>query len=178
MNAINQAASITDQQLHLLHHTLGLNPERRESYRNYFVAGPGHHDMPDLEALETAGLMRRTRPPMFLERGDVVFRCTDVGKVFAIEQLPPPPKRTKYDEYLRSDSCDSFAEWLGIVVPKLEVRTLPRHQYLYRYVRTRYLDNWYREEIAGEWCSTKKEAKASYKAELKRSKSAQKESYQ
>lgn len=40
----------TPQQVRLLQHTLGLSEHQRRSYRNHFVAGPGHHDMPDLDA--------------------------------------------------------------------------------------------------------------------------------
>lgn len=36
-----------NNQLKLLHHTLGLRPDMREPYRNHFVAGPGHHDQAD-----------------------------------------------------------------------------------------------------------------------------------
>lgn len=75
-----KASKPSQQQVELLHHTLGLSIDRRESYRNYFVAGPGHHDMPDLEALEALGLMTRSRAPKFCADGDIVFRATDAGR--------------------------------------------------------------------------------------------------
>ena len=39
--------------------------KRLAAYRNHFVAGEGHHDMPQLEELEHAGLVKRgiTPPP-------------------------------------------------------------------------------------------------------------------
>ena len=40
--------SIPEQQLRLLHHTLGLRPEKRVSHRINYLAGPGHFAMPDL----------------------------------------------------------------------------------------------------------------------------------
>ena len=154
--------NVTPHQLHLLHHTLGLRPDRRDPWRNYFVAGEGHHDQPDLEALEDAGLMRRQAAPAFCEPGDIVFVCTESGKIYAVENLPPEPKRTKYDEYLRNDGCESFARFLGINKPLYETRG-PRHECEYRMYRSTYLDA---RDVCGEWCKTKKDAKASYKAAL------------
>ena len=158
-------SAITPHQLHLMHHTLGVSPERREPYRNYFVAGPGHHDQDHLEALEVAGLMARGFRPAFLEGDDVVFRCTDAGRAYALENLPHPPKRTKYDEYMHSDSGLSFAGWLGIRTPREECNWKWGSECRYRYVR---LDWSYRQDVAGEWKPTKKEAKASYKEALRR----------
>lgn len=43
----------TEQQIELLHHALGMRPGQREGRRNHFVAGPGHYDMANLEALES-----------------------------------------------------------------------------------------------------------------------------
>ena len=157
-----QTDTPTDRQIGLLHHTLGLRPDQREPYRNHFLAGPGHHDMPDLEALETAGLIKRTNPPSFCREQDILFCVTDAGKNLAIERLPEPPKRTRYEEYLRADCCESFAEWLGITKPEYEYSNQG-----VRMVRKR-STYWGFELIEGEWCQTKKEAKASYKKTLRR----------
>lgn len=118
-----KASKPSQQQVELLHHTLGLSIDRRESYRNYFVAGPGHHDMPDLEALEALGLMTRSRAPKFCADGDIVFRATDAGRAVALDSLPPPPKRTRYGEWLDADCCESFGEFLcGSRLPTLDAR--------------------------------------------------------
>lgn len=164
--------TVTPHMLHLLHHTLGLRPDRRESFRNYFLAGPGHHDQADLEALESAGLMRRAKTPAFCRDGDVTFVCTDAGKAYAIDNLPPEPKRTKYEEYLHADCFDSFAAFMGINKPKYENRGYGRDSEfrMVRYVRR---ESWCREiDLAGEWCKTHKSAKESYKAALRARKEA------
>lgn len=158
----------TPAQLRLLHHTLGVTPDQREPYRNHLVAAEGHHDWDDLLALESEGLMYRFDTPGFCRSDDIVFRCTGAGKAYAIEHLPEPPKRTRYEEFLRADdACGStFAEFLGIEEPEYEYCRDG-----YRMVRRRMVD--YRfETVAGEWMPTKKEAKASYKEALRASKEA------
>jgi hypothetical protein len=158
--------TITAHQLHLLHHTLGLTPERREPFRNYFMAGPGHHDQADLLALEAAGLMRQGRTPSFCDDGDMLFLCTDAGKTYAIEHLPLPPKKSRYEEYLDAEYGHSFAEWLGIEVPKLESGDY--------WHKTRGLVRYTSSRATGEWAATKKAAKASYKAALSAGRAMQK----
>lgn len=164
-------STVTPAQLGLLHHTLGVRPDRRKPFRNYFVAGPGHHAQANLEALEAAGLMFRQRTPAFCDKDDVVFACTDAGRALALDLLPPEPKRTKYDEFLRTDCSESFAEFLGIRKPKIDVRGGVSFggwsRFEYRMFRP---TRWNLEEISGEWSPTKKDAKASYKAALKASK--------
>lgn len=157
--------NITTHQLHLLHHTLGVNPERRNPYRNFFVAGPGHHDMDHLEALAAAGYMARGHRPAFLESDDVVFQCTDAGRAYALEHLPQPPKYSRYDEYLRSECSEGFAWFLGIRVPDVEWNHEWGKACRYRFVRR---DWTYHVDVAGDWKPTKKEAKASYKAALRK----------
>lgn len=157
---------VTTRQIGLLHHTLGLNERTREPYRNHFVVGPGHHDMPDLLALEAAGLMERARRPGFLDGGDIVFRVTDAGIARALAALPAPRKRSRYEEYLDADGCagDSFGEFLcGSRLPEFEQCGGWRDRQYRMYRRTR--GGWDRD-VQGEWRATKKEAKASYKAAL------------
>ena len=161
---------VTPYQLGLLHHTLGVNPERREPYRNHFVASPGHHDIDHLEVLVAMGYMARGYRPAFLEDDDVVFQCTDAGRAYALVHLPQPPKRSKYEDYRRSESSSSFAEWMGIDVPRVDVDHRSGHQTLYRYRRDS-LFSW--ENVTGEWKSTKKEAKASYKEALRKRRAAE-----
>jgi hypothetical protein len=159
---VNQA---TEHQVHLLHHTLGVTPQRRAPYRNHFVASRGHDDLLDLKALEAAGLMARSRTPKFCDPDDMVFHVTDAGRDFALENLPQPPKRTRYEEYLDADTGHSFVEFLGINPPRVEWNREWGNASRYRYVR---LDWRYRQEVIGEWKPSKKEAKASYKAALKK----------
>jgi hypothetical protein len=140
----------------LLHHTLGLSPERRVPFRNHFMAGDGHHDQAALLELQAAGLMTRAAAPEWMGGGDC-FRVTDEGKSLALDRLPPPPKYSRYEQYLRSECCESFAEWLGIELPERE----PSYNY-----RT---PNHFRlksSRAAGDYALTMKEAKASYKAAL------------
>ncbi len=163
----------TAEQLYLLHHTLGLSEKRRLPWRNHFVAGAGHHDMPGLLALELAGLMQRGRTPGFCDADDIVFCATEAGKAYAIEHLAPVPTRSRYGDFLDADYGYSFAEWLGIQSPEIQSSnygagscfcSLPDH---YRYRRPEFTrgERW-SPEIMGEWKPTKKEAKASYKIAL------------
>lgn len=160
--------TVTAHQIELLHHTLGVRPERREPHRNHFVAGPGHHDQADLEALEASGLMKRGRTPAFCDQTDVVFHVTDAGRAYAIDNLPPtpPPKKlSRYDEYRESECSEGFAWWLGINVPVVEMDYgWGSRKTWYRYVRrTAYRS----DDVHGEWATTKKDAKASYKEALR-----------
>lgn len=61
-----------------------------------------------------------------------------------------------YADYLDADSCRTFAEFLGIAAPVLE-HGHGRDQGLYRYSSTKAM---------GEFCATRQQAKASYKAAL------------
>lgn len=149
--------SPTPAQLNLLHHTLGLRPDQRNPFRNHFMAGPGHHDQPDLEALEAAGLMVRGKPPVFCDQSDVLFRVTDAGRALALDLLPQPPKRTRYEQFLCADCGLSFAEWLGIDRPRIEICGYFRPGGAVRMTSSR---------ATGEWKPTRKEAKDSYKAVL------------
>ncbi|WP_250507641.1 hypothetical protein [Caballeronia sp. GAFFF3] len=166
---------ITPYQIELLQHTLGLRADRRESFRNHFVAGAGHHDMRHLEALEQAGLMERRTTPRFLDDGDTVFAATDAGHQAALAALPEPRNRTRYEDYLDADGCagDSFGEFLcGVRLPEYETRRDLRRDERHgvvtitEYRMFRRADYWTRD-VQGGWCQTKKDAKASYKEELK-----------
>lgn len=173
----------TEAQVGLLWHTLGLRPECRDSrtvYRNRFLAGPGHSDMTDLEALVTLGLMGSRKPPAFCDQSEILYFATEEGERFAIAEMPPAPpapKRTNFDAYLDESECyDSFAHFLGIRMPRYQERG-ERGKREYRMVRyTRNVGRFHSSEylllcepveVAGEWCPDKKEAKASYKAALK-----------
>lgn len=151
-------------QLAILHHTLGVTPERREPYRNHYLSGPKHYAMPDLDALVAAGCMARRSPPKFCRPDDVVFYVTEAGRTYALENLPPPPKLTRYNEYLSASCFDSFAEFLGINKPSVRSRFINgRWEYQMARAATR-TEN----AVTGEWKPTKKEAKASYKEALEK----------
>ena len=82
---------MTPQQIDLARHALGLPNWRQESYRNHFVAGPGHPDYADWEAMVTAGEARK-HPASALTGGDVMFTLTTVGAKAALraaERLDP-----------------------------------------------------------------------------------------
>lgn len=171
----------TAQQVALLHHTLGMRPEQRDGHRNHFVAGPGHFDMPDLEALESMGLMIRTRTPAFCDPEDIVFRASEAGRALAIEQLPapvPPKIQSQHHQWLDADSGFSFGEWLcGGRLPRFETRGYldygPRNTREYRMYRMSGYGYSSWRDVEGQWASTKKEAKASYKLALKSYRAAQ-----
>lgn len=60
-----------------------------------------------------------------------------------------------------TDDCGSVKEYLeysGIELPKLHTRGTIGKDFMYQYTRTL---------VAGEWCATRKDAKASYKQALK-----------
>ncbi|EOD9063920.1 TPA: hypothetical protein NII19_006765 [Pseudomonas aeruginosa] len=157
--------SIPEQQLRLLHHTLGLRPDQRESHRNHYLAGPGHYAMPDLEALVKVELMVVGRTPAFCDPTDVVFHVSEEGKRYALQHLPLPPKKTKFAEYLDWDCCESFGDWLlGGMKPKVEWRE-SGGKFEYRMYRCRQSEQ--HSEVKGEWCRTQKDAKASYKSALR-----------
>lgn len=173
----------TKHQLQLLQHTLGVRAEQRTPYRNHFVAGAGHHDMPDLEVLESLGLMGRGRTPGFCNASSIVFCTTDAGSALALEMLPAPPKLTRYREYLACDSAESFGEYLVKNLPKFETqfeyrKVGTRWRYVYRHRMYRAIYSGYDYElyrdVQGDWASTKKEAKANYKAALQKKRAAAK----
>lgn len=110
------APQLTDRELEIMRHTLGLRAEKPEapSYRNFFHADPEHSDLPVLLALEKRGLMRRTRTPGFVDPEDMIFAVTDAGRACGLAY--PIPKLTqsqkRYRRYLDSDDCfESFLDF-------------------------------------------------------------------
>lgn len=69
---------MTPRQIELARHALGLRPTRLRSYRNHFVAGPGHVDFGDWVAMVVTGfaVMRGTKT---LPPGDLLFHLTRAG---------------------------------------------------------------------------------------------------
>lgn len=171
----------TQTQIGLLWHTLGLRPECRDSrhvYRNRFLAGPGHDDIPDLDALVALGFMGSRKPPAFCDQSEILYFATKEGERFAIAEMPPLPKRTKFEDYLDVGDCyENFAQFLGINKPQFQQRgEYSNREYRmvrypwgspYREFPSSYWSPYERLEVAGEWAPTMKEAKASYKLALK-----------
>lgn len=62
----------------LARHALGLPNDRGVSYRNHFVAGPGHDDYRAWMRMVEAGFARRN-PGNAITGGDDVFKLNDVG---------------------------------------------------------------------------------------------------
>lgn len=164
---------VSQQQLDLLWHTLGLSAsdrDRRTVNRNHFLTTPGCNDALQLDGLVAAGLMSCGKPPAFCPQDEVVYRATTAGEHFAVTSLPPLPKRTRYDDFLDADSGLEFHEWLGIEKPKVEYRDKSFiHGDVEPGCRMR------SSRATGEWCKTKKDAKASYKAALAVAKARRKE---
>lgn len=101
----------------VLHHTLGISkPDTTEPYRNHFVAGEGHHDMPRLKRLVEAGLMKQVPAPSFAGQDAMLFIVTEEGKTVAIETQPRPEKlsrsKARYRRYREFGDCfDSFIDF-------------------------------------------------------------------
>jgi len=177
---------VTEGQLKLLWHTLGLRPDCRDSrtvYRNRFLADPGHDDVPDLETLVSLGMMGSRNPPAFCDQSEKLYYATAAGKQFAVQKMPPPPKLSNFEEYLNVADCyEGFAQFLDINVPQYQQRGEWRNREyrMVRYARNspyRHYDRHYSLtswstyetlEVAGEWAPTMKAAKASYKEALQK----------
>jgi hypothetical protein len=108
---------LDEAELGLLLHTLGLtDPFIDEGYRNNFVAGTGHADMPTITRLVERGLMVEVEMPHYLARGDRLFMATDIGKASAQASRPRPTRaRRRYRRYLEARDAYpdlTFLEWL------------------------------------------------------------------
>ncbi|EJG2197948.1 hypothetical protein ACAY42_000702 [Citrobacter freundii] len=155
--------------IELIQHALGISERNRTPYRNYFLAGEGHTDNVKWEELVSDGFATSRPAPDFVG-GGTLYHVTEKGEEAAISALPEPKKRTRYDDYLHSEVCESFGEWLGIELPVYEDREVGRYKWEYRMVRRSraYWDSYY--DVRGDWMQTKKAAKASYKEALRKSK--------
>lgn len=156
MNTVSQenTSAVTPAQLGLLHHTLGLSMHQRAESRNFFLSSGGHPDQANLLALTAAGLMSHQPAPSWT-CGDDLFHVTEEGRQYAFANLPPipaPVKRSNYQKFLHADFGCSFAEFMGIEVPR-------REHYSGKFRLTT-------SKAAGDWAPTLKAAKASYKQAL------------
>lgn len=71
--------TITEKHRKLLRHTLGLD-QSATPYRNRFVAGDGHSDMPLIRDLVDWGYMAERKLPNWCSEGDRLFMATEAGK--------------------------------------------------------------------------------------------------
>jgi hypothetical protein len=83
---------VTAKQLSLIRHALGLGRRgQKVSYRNHFVAGPGHSDYADWQELVTEGHAKH-RAGNEISGGDDIFWVTKSGAELALrpgESLDP-----------------------------------------------------------------------------------------
>ncbi len=167
---------MNEKQIDLVSHSLGINyynaklsTEEKykylpvEFYRNYYNYSVFCEDMKQLEEL---GIIEK-----FSALKLTCFSVTDYGiaefrKVFTEEvtdkyfQNSISKSKKNYSSWLHSDCGLTFAEYIGIHVPKKE-----RYGKLIRFVSTRYYD------VKGDFKTTVSEAKESYKKHLNRKKS-------
>jgi len=105
-----------DNKLHILQHSLGLDQYGvGVQYRNYFMTGPGSSDYDECCELVKMGLMKSAGVQPHCG-GDECFIVTPEGINYVSFNSPTPPKLTRsqkrYRAYLKSDSSETFGEWL------------------------------------------------------------------
>lgn len=101
--------NVTQEQLGILRHALGLDHEGRgRQYRNHYCGSNA-----DIEALVASGHMAPMRVHPALTGGDPTFRVTELGKAEAVKGVRPLTRsKQRYLAYLRSNCDMSFGEWL------------------------------------------------------------------
>ena len=75
---------MTERQIELARHALGLTRSRLVSFRNHFCAGPYHEDFTEWEAMVAAGFAVK-RESKVLPPGDVMFHLTRAGAEQALK---------------------------------------------------------------------------------------------
>lgn len=88
---------MTQQQIELGRHALGLPNKQKETYRNHFVAGPSHDNYADWMAMVAEGDAIRHEPSE-LYGGDYCFQLTRTGAVKCLkikERLDPEDFRLR-----------------------------------------------------------------------------------
>lgn len=165
---------MTDKQYKDVGHSLGINtygavqsdrekdrylPE--EFYRNYYCWGDAENGPSD----SWDELVRNGLADVDTQRGQIYYFVSDKG-ILKFRELftervtatfvRPSKGKTNYMDYLHDDGPYTFAEFLGIEVPKRE-----EYGGRYRFVSTKY------DGVYGELRETVKEAKVSYKEKLK-----------
>jgi hypothetical protein len=110
-------SSISKQQLSILQHSLGVDQYGAgQQYRNHYVAGGC--DLVVCRELTAAGSMQE-HAASAITGGSPWFSVTRKGidEVALSSPVPPPPPKLtrsqlRYRQYLRSECCESFGEWL------------------------------------------------------------------
>jgi hypothetical protein len=175
-------STISSKQIDLIAHSIGINiryalnsfrlkdktlPE--EFNRNYFCAGKSLHT--DFEFLVSKGLVKKRKQ----FDGQIFYFVTNLGqtefrkyftRIVTDLYVPLTKSKATYQDYLYSDGCDSFTDYLGIWLPKFEKSGgyFSKNTDLIRMVST---NPNYLKTINGEYCKTQKAAKISYKLALK-----------
>ena len=100
----------------LMQHTIGLS---NGEDRNWFGTGSKGKDAIEFDKLVIGGLAIRVPAPSW-SGDDVIYHLTDKGKQVAKDNMPipePVKKLTRsqknYQDFLRSECSESFAEWMG-----------------------------------------------------------------
>jgi hypothetical protein len=94
-NAKQSGATIKDEKLQIMQHSLGLDQYGRGTqFRNHFVTGDGSSDWPLCNELVEQGLMT-VRRNHHLSGSSDCFWVTDAGKKYVLEKSPKPPKESK-----------------------------------------------------------------------------------
>lgn len=109
--------SISTQEKQVLFHTLGIN-YRDEAFRNYFVAGSTHSDMPTIISLIRKGLM--CAGGTSITSYEQYFYVTEAGKIIARklkkEEITSRQKLTRsqkrYRNFLSCGCSNTFGECL------------------------------------------------------------------
>jgi hypothetical protein len=71
-------SDLDTRQIELARHALGLPNRRNVTYRNHFVAGPGHTDYDDWERMVESGHARKIKGSQ-ITGGDPCFELTRAG---------------------------------------------------------------------------------------------------
>lgn len=101
---------LTERDLEILRHSLGLNERTNEPYRNNYAANPG-----DLDYLVDAGAMFKGRAiPGGLQYYHVTPEGIEAAKKSHEARKPKLTRsQRRYRDYLRVDGCfDSFGHYL------------------------------------------------------------------
>lgn len=116
--------NVSQQQLDLLWHTLGLSAEnrhRRTVSRNYFLTSPGCSDARQLDVLVAAGLMSCGKPPAFCPQDEVVYRATSQGQHFAETSLLRYQNSLGMTSFWMQTAGLSFTNGSGSKNPRLSI---------------------------------------------------------
>lgn len=103
---------LTKDEKSVLLHTLGLD-YGMAVFRNLFLAGEGHHDMPHILSLVELGLMAEGKH----QNQGVYYHATRDGERLGLSlRIAMEPKLTRsqarYKRYMDCDSSMTFREWL------------------------------------------------------------------